>query len=63
MTRRQLKRRKIKKGQLWKDKKTGDVLQIICKHHDIYWNVVFERSTQNHKMTEFILRKYYELIT
>lgn len=55
---------KIRAGQVWKDKKTGDIMRVVGKHHDIYWNCVFERSKRvNHKMHEFIIRKYYEPVS
>lgn len=54
---------KVKKGQFWKDKKTGDIMRITSRHHDIYWNCSFDRSKRvSHKMNEFIIKKYYELV-
>jgi hypothetical protein len=54
---------KIKKGQIWKDKKTGDIMHIINRNRDVMWNCVFDRSTKSHKMSEFIIKKYYVLVT
>lgn len=54
---------RIKVGQKWKDKKTGDIMYISARHHDVYWQCVFERSQRkSHKMNEFIIKKYYALI-
>lgn len=53
---------KIKAGQYWRDKKTGDIMKVHKKHHDIYWNCLFERSYESHKMTEYVIHKYYTLI-
>lgn len=50
---------KIKKNQVWKDKKTGDIMWISSKHGG-NWNCRFTRGRVTHKMTEFAINKYYE---
>lgn len=53
---------KIKAGQIWIDKKKGDRMEIVSRHHDIYWNCIFERSKRkNHKMNEGAIKKFYTL--
>lgn len=51
---------RIKTGQIWKDKKKGDVMRIGKRHHDIFWNCFFDRGRVTHKMSEFIIKKFYE---
>lgn len=53
---------KVKRGQIWVDKKNGNYLYIESKHHDIVWNAVLVKSKITHKVTERILKKYYTLL-
>lgn len=61
MSKRTDKKVKIKIGQTWIDKKTGDIMYINARQGD-YWQCSFERGRRAHKMTEFVLRRYYSII-
>lgn len=52
----------IKIGQVYKDKKNGDIMRIHSKSKSSWW-CLFDRSKRRgHHMTEFIIKKYYVLI-
>lgn len=52
---------KIKPGQVWVDKKSGDIMQINSRNHDIIWNCTFTRSIKSHKIPEFVIYKFYTI--
>lgn len=52
----------IKKGQVWRDKKNGNELLIIGKHHDISWNCQLTGSKTIHKMKPWSINKFFTLI-
>ena len=51
---------KVKINQIWKDKKNGDLMSIVSRNGD-YWNCNFARSRVNHKMSEFVIKRFYIL--
>ena len=54
---------KYKKGQLWKSKDTGVVLELINKKSgNKHWNTKKVGGKNAHKIHEGTLIKFYELI-
>lgn len=54
---------KIRVGQLWRDKKTGDEMMIYARAKDRMWQCSFARSKVQHKMRDATIRKFYEMST
>lgn len=52
---------KIRVGQVWKDKKTGNKMRVISRIGD-RWNCVLLDSETNHKMTSWSINKYWDLV-
>ena len=52
---------KVKRGQIWIDKKNSNKMLIQSKNHDIIWNCLMLGSGIIHKMTERVINKYWFL--
>jgi hypothetical protein len=54
--------KKIKKGQVWIERRKGTYLRILQKTGDA-WHVQTTESGGNHTMGEHIIKKRYRLLT